>query len=440
MPFGYIWYSTSGQKTGRYHDETLRTVFPYTSAISSLPPYVTGDPRGISWGLELTYDSPDPDQIKWLQSKYPDLLPLQECNVENILDSEVVPPGALVAMTLARPITIPSQTSTRSASAVLQDIWGTLDEHSSSTKPSWTQRNTINSQTLYPAVHTAGNTVPATASPAPVGFDGQTIPASTKQEHGTPLPNAIGHSMTFAGSESHDQLGSQISDPDTPVITRSGREYSLASSGAASIVNGPTSMELPKYDPTTTLIASHSGVYVLHGDITLSQGGPPRVVSETTYSALRSHFGIGVNGQNIPLTTGSTAAWQDINGLTVAPVNSGGVAVDGYTLDMSTTLTLGSGQHITRVALSTNNLGQTILLGDSITTLSSASVGPSTHVSRVLQVSSFSGQISILRSARKTAGSPTSHAPTKESLGVQNGRTSWWSITLSIVLLIMFTA
>ena len=64
-------------------------------------------------------------------------------------------------------------------------------------------------------------------------------------------------------------------------------------------------------------------------------------------------------------TTGVTSNLQDIPEVSVT---DGHVLVQGHTLDMNETVTLGSGSVVTRVALKTNGEGETIFYGDTITT------------------------------------------------------------------------
>ena len=148
-----------------------------------------------------------------------------------------------------------------------------------------------------------GSTYSAEAS----GFNGDITPATT-QVLGTPLAITMEGSTVTGDRRSEYKVGSDTLLVNGPAITLSGSVYSLATSDTALVEDGKT----------TTLAAQPSRAP------TITQGLP------------------------------------DVS------VTGGRVLVDGQTLLIGSTITLGSGTVATRVFLKTNSAGQTELVGYSL--------------------------------------------------------------------------
>ena len=248
-------------------------------------------------------------------------------------------------------------------------------------------------------------------------------------EHSVHLSLTVGSSDITTDSATRFRIGSQTLSPHGAAITVSDTTYSLASSGNAIVVNGHTTAIMRQQGPPVTISGDTvatpvaSGAYVLQNGLTLSPGGQEAVESGTTYSLLSSGHGLVINAHTVPISTSSAAASQDVGGLTVASLDNGRVLVDGHTLGMSSTLTLGSGSVITRVALTTNRAGQTVVLDDSNTKASVRSLSSSKGIGD-RPVKSSSVHSSIVAPTSNVTLAPSSSSTTS-SIGIPNSRKPW---------------
>ena len=166
----------------------------------------------------------------------------------------------------------------------------------------------------------------------------------------------------------------------------SGQTVSAASDGI--LVNGQTiTYSAPNEQITEaalytagsavhTAIDLSSGRAALVDGTTLSPGGPAQIINGQTISALSN--GIVVNGHTVSYsaTVGlmSAAGALTAAGFTFTPLaSSNAVLIDGQTLKLGSSITLGSGASTTLVALETNSLGQPEIVEDHSTILLSSS-------------------------------------------------------------------
>ena len=237
------------------------------------------------------------------------------------------------------------------------------------------------------------------------------------------------NSVITADSATRYKIGSKTLSLHGPAITEQGTTFSLASSGKVVVVNGHTSTivnEQTSQNPAQPAVSVGSKSHVLEGGPTLIPSGSPVVFSGTTYSALSSGTGIVINGQTIRTTMKPTDNIQVVHGLTLETAGGSKVMVDGHTLAMSATLTLGSGSVFTRVALTTDKDGNTFVMGYTATTPTVTS----TSVIASLALGGGGKQSTGVQSSETTNGAGNANSATRD---VQLSQ----SILLAVVLVVV---
>jgi hypothetical protein len=107
----------------------------------------------------------------------------------------------------------------------------------------------------------------------------------------------------------------------------------------------------------------------------------------------------------------STGPLQANHGLSTEMLSGSKLLVNGHTLAMNSTITLGSGSVITRVALATDTAGRTVLLGDSITRAPGTScVGRCSVIKQSMRSTATNMQLMTSASAASSSSSDTSRA------------------------------
>lgn len=160
-------------------------------------------------------------------------------------------------------------------------------------------------------------------------------------------------------------------------------------------------------------------------------------LSGTTYPLSSSGSDEAANGHSFVHDNPSTSV-QSVRTTYEASVIDGRVVVDGHVLAINSTLTLGSGNVLTRLAITTNNVGVTLLLGDMITTAIQTSLPPANHSSRLQLQSSLPQKASTGRMLNTP--SPSSFAPKKANSGASSIRSARSKVLTSLFGLVALIA
>lgn len=365
----YKWWSTSS-RTGVVVSQTTviaKTQITYSATGSSLlsPPASEGT---IPWRLVPVYTTLDSSQLSWFVSVYSAQAPLTKCKITTL--------GAMVTRPPVAVHGVPTQASATEPQKHSQQV-------SAYTRPLNTLDTIIGSSSQSRPVETHIQGTPTGQKVASTTF-GET---SAQRGSSLPLTAPIASSSHQIGTESEkspdktrtDTSTSKVSsDQASPRSDRASRrpgqhietvlEKSLA---AATTKLGSSPTHQKTLQPVTlenglALRPMSSGGYALRSGRSLIPGNTA-TVSGTTYALLSSEAGLLINGETteVPSSPQSKPGQPD-DGLKVSK-KSGKIVFEGKTLGMTSTLTVGSGTVITRLALGTNSMGQTILLGDSIT-------------------------------------------------------------------------
>ena len=243
--------------------------------------------------------------------------------------------------------------------------------------------------------------------------------ALTINQNAPPPSITIGHRVITADSASQYRVGSKTLSAGGPPMTVSGVRYSIVPAGTAIVVQDRTSPIANLKDRSVTLpghmlatpVASND--LVLNAGPTLQPGSPGATVSGTTYSIPSSTAALVVNGHTFPIADASRASAPGHESLPGVTLANGHVLFNGQTLQIHSTATFGSGLVVTRLALTTNSVGQTFLLGDSITRSTGATSG-----STALQNPTISMK-SVPTSPVKPVSPTPSTRPSLMSLGLR---------------------
>jgi hypothetical protein len=206
----------------------------------------------------------------------------------------------------------------------------------------------VGSQTLAvggPAITVAGTTISMASSGVVInGHTQNSAPASNLPD--SPPIVTIGSSLITANPSGLYFIGTQTLAPGGPAIIDSGTTISLATSGAAFIINGitqtiavdpgatptsPTSTELPLILGGTTLTANAAGAYEFDTQ-SLIPGGAAITVFGTTLSLAPSDAAIIIDGQtyaadSVPLLSNLITAVATIDGQILSLNSVGGYEV-----------------------------------------------------------------------------------------------------------------
>lgn len=194
------------------------------------------------------------------------------------------------------------------------------------------------------------------------GHRSETTASSTEGHNRKAAPALSINGLTLSAVMSSGYaVDGHILTPGGPAITAAGKTLSLAPSVAALVVDGQSKVLL-----STTQASLRTMVQVTRvGDhlVSANSHSRPSTKSETSpEDRPRGTQPLGVTGSRTP--DGTVRAPSQSRDLPELSVNSGQILVEGTTLALSSTITLSSGQGITRVALETNAAGQTVVVGD----------------------------------------------------------------------------
>ena len=335
-------YITSGRNT-------LPTV---TEVMPTLPPlsqtYAPNAPKEDLVGTHYTLATmPGWDVSEWYREHFQRFsdLPLFSCSHRPFggFQRYGQPPGAVQVNTLA-PFTGDTARATAQGKVVNKASAQSGSKHSNTEQ--------MHHWPGVPKVSETSNTVPMIS--AIVSFPGH------------------GHTVTDGATTSISHKFNTGNEHGFPTSSTAAATEEIEQHGKATSAQQHRSPVSGKYAPGPKIGSDHTSSTPKH-----SRGAAQsvRMDSKTITREPGNHRTIGSRTlpPDKPVPSGSVVPAQNIDGLTVLPLSDGAVRVDGRVLTISTTLTLGSGYSITRVALTTNNAGQTVLLGDSIKSTSSTS-------------------------------------------------------------------
>ena len=369
----------------------MSTVFPFPSPLSTLPPWVTGQNKGLTWSLfGRGFNGPGSTEISWLRSVYPHESALQSCSPTTLFFLQQIPPAALQLMS-----TLPAYSQHASS---LQNIWTTLGGASLTTKAA-------PAQTTATGVAPTGTTtrlqeIPTSFGSRPSRTEGNR-PAKVTRVHVATSLNPQHHSEGITNT----QLSGSVA------------EESHSSPSRAAHTSKPIQITIG-----TDVIEAGSGTEFKIGSKTLFPAGSAVIISSTTYSLAPAATAVVVNGRTSALhhtdqvhagsaSTSPEVHSQVVHGLSMQTKSGTRVLVDGHTLAMDTTMTLGSGSVITRVALATDTAGRTVLLGDLITKAPGTScVGRCSVIKQSIRSTATDGKLMTSSSAAPSDSSGTSRA------------------------------
>jgi hypothetical protein len=281
-------------------------------------------------------------------------------------------------------------------------------------------------QTLTPggALTVSGTTFSLPARGSAVVVNGKTSALGASSPTAVPVLSFGAHTITASISGSSTAFifapGQTLTQGGSIVV--SGTTFSLPVTGSAIVINGQTSM-LSSPNPTLAPVLTLNGQaitasvsngvtsFVLGPGTTLTAGGPPVVVSGTTFSLPKSGSGVIVNGQfstlgqSGPSTTAAPAL--TINGHTYpATVSNGKTVYDlgsGTTLTPGGVLTLSDG---TKITLASD--GSSLIIGTSTSKISNVPKSTSATTTSTTSASKTDGaSASATHTSKKgTASSP----------------------------------
>ena len=374
----------------------MSTVFPFPSPLSTLPPWVTGQNKGLTWSLfGRGFNGPGSTEISWLRSVYPHESALQSCSPTTLFFLQQIPPAALQLMS-----TLPAYSQHASS---LQNIWTTLGGASLTTKAA-------PAQTTATGVAPTGTTTRLQEIPSSFGS------RPSRTERNRPAKVTRVHVATSLIPQHHSEgvTNTQLSG--------SVAEESHSSPSRAAHTSKPIQITIG-----TDVIEAGSGTEFKIGSKTLFPAGSAVIISSTTYSLAPAATAVVVNGRTSALhhtdqadtttvhaesaSISSTVHSQVVHGVSLQTKSGSRVLVNGHTLAMHTTMTLGSGSVITRVALATDTAGRTVLLGDLITKAPGTScVGRCSVIKQSIRSTATDAKLMTSSSAAPSSSSATSRA------------------------------
>ena len=399
---------------------STQTTYPATGTSVLSPPSSEGN---VPWKLILVRSNQNSEQLSWFVSVYSDQAPLTRCKTTNFGFMATQPPVAVQGLPTPAPMTENGEPS-RSPSALNRplSILHTINKSSRHTQP--TASIPKNSHRGQKVTLTESEVLAApSVSPAPIPD-----PAASS-DFAIPSPS----DASISGS--HSKTGVQVS-PTDHASTQSDREPPKGQEPSSAFTTMEASATItniagtsPAIQPAQPITFEHSlvlrpissGTYVLQSGLSLVPGDPGTVFSGTTYSLLPSATALVIDSTTIAVPQASSSSLNHPNGGPQVSLKSDEVVYEGKTLAMTSTLTLGSGSVITRLALGTNTNGQTILLGDTLT------LSPSNGLSR-FAIPSSQG-VNVVTPSLPAATSPVSTSIESNS---SSSRFQWCLSTLLI--------
>ena len=366
IPPVYVWWSTGTRPASTIIMNSYRTYSATGNSFESAP---TTD-GGIRWTLEGISAMQGPFQQAWFRSVYSNEPRLSECEPTQALFAATRPPVAVEGWTLLQATrTGKSQHAQPTMNGPLHTL-GTIT-HSNApiqARPTSTEPGmTVN-------VSEEPSRVPATSEPPVVmGFSKASDTTSPPLPHTSAVNSLIapGNKASASGPDSSgtDRASQRKVQPTKVSVIDHGSKNSAATLPHKSQPSRTTAHPVPQITLENSQVVQPipSGGYALRSGPSLVPGGPATVFSGTTYSLLQSGGAIIVNSQTIPIPKVSAKAVGTSHDLQEISMKGSKVLYEGHTLAFTSTLTLGSGNVVTRLALGTNSVGQTVLLGDSVT-------------------------------------------------------------------------
>jgi hypothetical protein len=387
MPPMYEWCSSSACALESIQHVNVPTSVPFPAKNFGYKPVQDFDGKGVNYVLATTIAAAGPDERDWWMSAYSDQRPVQSCKPTSVFGLIGKPPIA------AQPILITEVTPTATTATTSENV----DERLRTFAP--VGGAAIGASTITGNDHMIAPTSRKSTKPQNKPDDG---PAATEvsSRASFPLPSAQDQRQ-HTGQNSHGSAPAPKSwtgasrSPSTQLLVlpasdsadNKGTQVFLSRVGA-----GPSSRTPPFPHPSLTaadsrhktsavpesaapvftlpgsqvVSAAKSGVYRLADGQTIARGGSAVVVRSTTYSLVQDGQAIVVNGDTLPMPGATGAAVQVVGSMTML-VTKDHVLFDGNTLAATSTLTVGSGSVVTRLALTTDSAGSTFVLGDSIT-------------------------------------------------------------------------
>lgn len=360
------------------------TVFRHYQVPSWVNAAPEADPTGYSYTLKTV--GSQLGRISHFQTMYPDLGPFRTCSPFHWPHTEGLPPGILNIAPLDLP-TYPSVIGSTTSTAIAPQ--------SSRLKGFSTTLISDQSAPAFPGSSFAITEQTTTASPqASSKTNTRDLHRPERVSSASTPPSTASRLSRSGASVTSVQPSQSVSQQPMESITG---------------LTGQHTQKLPLIIVAgSTITANVEGEYTV-GSKTLLPHGPAITLSGKVYSLLPSATALVVDGRTSVIASDVSEIPKAAQQLPSVSVMSGNVLINGHTLTMSSTLTLGSGRVVTKVALKTNSMGQTVLIGDS-TTKSQVRSDESSH-----RVSSFPALPSAAKPISTVSMSPVSTAQSNGS-------------------------
>lgn len=379
----------------------MRTQTTYSATGVSILPPPTAE-GSFSWHLLPVYSSQDSGQFEWFRSVYSDQPAFTKCQSTHMGFLVTRPPVAVQANTL---VPVSSTGESLQHNPALTESLSTLNtirESSVPNLPTDTRSRTfLKAHSLKLTASLAATRQLATSVPPP-----QT---SSAKGHNNASPSVLSKSGRVSRTQStprSDRVVPEIGQPTQASITMPVSTSSEKPAIRPTIIQKTQALTL---EDSLVLQPMASGGYAIRSGPTLMPGESGVVVSGTAYSLLSPASALLVNDKTIPIPGVPSNAPTHTDHNPKISARSSEVLFQGKTLAMTSTLTLGSGSVITRLALGTDSDGHTLLLGDTLT------LAPTNGLSRFAIPSSSTPDVTVVVPSHPAASKLVSSSTTSNS-------------------------
>ncbi|KAK5165396.1 uncharacterized protein LTR77_008925 [Saxophila tyrrhenica] len=330
MPASYEWCSSSACSSNSTTTVMMPTSVFYPAASFAYDTVQTATGKGLHWSLHPTYVVAGPLEVSWFRSVYSDQAPLQECKPTSTMGTNGRPPIALQPYGMIGPTV------------------STAEAVSTTAQP-------IPAHTLG-RIHGLATQLTESSAATQANDEGDRERQSEHIETANPSEQTtrpVQHQSYAAHSTRHPPSVTSTSKLEETVRVSRYRTDPASSSKIAT--SETTATRHDKQEP--------AGTYTIHSGKTTPPGGSAVSVPIATIPVVMSGTTV-LNSQISPISNSPSHAVQVFGNVTLS-MTDGNVVFHGQTLVISSTLTIGTGSAITRLALGTDSAGDTVFLGES---------------------------------------------------------------------------